>query len=549
MMEKPKLFIWDMLLSLLILFPVLFSPTSKLAGSDKVDVWNHAWGPWWWGHSISEGQIPWETSLLHYPDGGTLWFIDPILALIGAPLAIIHPALGYNFVLWLYVAFASWAARRFARSLGAAPSAAWIASIAFALSGWMLSEINNGITEAVNIGPVALALAWTEDAVRANQQQYKKWAKAGLGIGLATIASPYLGLGAGIAATVRGLHKFWYAWIGAVVAGIIAAPPMLALRTQIEASNAIIKRPEGMNISLALHNAVDPRTFVMPFGFQSVDLSNEGFVHTMYLGIITVPLAATVWKEHKGWICAGLTCIIFSLGPYLYWGDGWLIVSGSRFRMPWFFLQQFAEGLAVTHPLRLAVPSLAIVAAMAAKAATTPYWLDRLKRLYIVIALDGLILCGAPWPIKTANATFPKAYEVIKADKRKVGVLDLPTDAGATMGTSRYLYWQAAHNKGIPYAPDARASTSSLLNNPAFRRLAALCKRRTDEHQRLGLNNSAPGNQHPQSLMTEGIGWIVLHEEIDPIVSQQLREVIQADLGAGVTIEGATVWRIESKGE
>ena len=116
------------------------------------------------------------------------------------------------------------------------------------------------------------------------------------------------------------------------------------------------------------------------------------------------------------------------------------------------------------------------------------------------------------------------------------------------MGSSRYLYWQAAHGKGIPYAPDARASTSSLLNNPAFRRLAALCSRRADEQQRLGLNNSAPGNQHPQSLAGEGIGWIVLHDQIDPIVSQQLREVIQADLGEGVSISGATVWRLESEG-
>ena len=63
-----------------------------------------------------------------------------------------------------------------------------------------------------------------------------------------------------------------------------------------------------------------------------------------------------------------------------------------------------------------------------------------------------------------------------------------------------------------------------------------------------GLNNSAPGNQHPQSLAGEGIGWIVLHDQIDPIVSQQLREVIQADLGEGVSISGATVWRLESEG-
>lgn len=530
---------------------IVLSPFSRLIGSNKVDVWNHVWGSWWWFDSIGDGAAPWQTTLLQYPDGGTLWFIDPVLALIGLPLVGFSSALAYNFGIWIYLAFASWAARRFAISLGAAPNASWIASIVVVCSAWILSEISNGITEAVNIGPVALAMAWTEDACRGKngEQNALQWMKAGLGVGLATMASPYLGLGVGIVVGIRTLcsfaHTWKWSWFGGLTSLLVASPTLLLFRLQLDASNAIIKRPDGMNESLALHNAVDPRTFIAPFGFQSVDLSHEGFVHSMYLGLIACFFALRVVRSHKGWALAGFISIICALGPYLYWGDGWVITGGARLRLPWFGLQQLASGLAVTHPLRLGVPVLGIVGGLAAVGLTTPYWLDRLKTVGVLIAIDGLLISGAPFPMPTANASIPPVYELIEQDPRSVGVLDLPTDSGSTMMASQYLYWQTFHGKGIPYGPDVRASTASLLNNPAFRRLAALCNRRPNEHRRLGLHNRSPGSSDPRTLGSLGYGWIVLHKNIDPSVYQQLLEVLQADLGAGLTIEDATIWRLD----
>ena len=544
---RPKFFLFDVILASIVLFPMILSPAEKLVGSQKVDLWNHAWGTWWWQHSLRQGELPLETDLLHYPDGGSLWFIDPILAIIGAPLSLFSVSFAYNVSLLLYLAFASWAARRFAISLKASSSASWVASIVFTASAWMVSEVHNGITEAVNIGPVALALAWVEDAVQTTQKPFRAWAKVGLGIGLATIASPYLGLGVGIAALIRGLPKAQYAWFGGLISVLIAAPTMYLFRMPLLAENAIIKRPQGMNPFLALHNAVDPRTFFVPFGFQSVDLSSEGFLHSMYFGAIALLIGLKTWKEHRAWVITAFICILFSLGPFLYWGDSWVMMGEARLRLPWFFLQNIFSGLAVTHPLRLAIPALAIVAGLAAAGATTPYWLDRMKRLYLLLLMEGLLVSGAPWPLEMADASYPKAYEHIKADHRNVGVLDLPTDAGGTMRTSRYLYWQSYHAKGIPYAPDARASTSSLLNIPAFRRLAAMCNRREDENRALGLHNKAPGSVHAKMLQNQGIGWIVLHHDIDPAVVQDLQEVLQADLGTGMVIDKATVWRLETE--
>ena len=125
-------------------------------------------------------------------------------------------------------------------------------------------------------------------------------------------------------------------------------------------------------------------------------------------------------------------------------------------------------------------------------------------------------------------------------------VLDLPTDAGGTMKTSRYLYLQTAHHKPIPYAPDARASTSSLLRYTAFQALAALCTRRADEHQRLGFGGPKNQTADLRTLKAAGVGWIVLHPHIDPDVAPTLKKRIEQDLGpATLETEEHFIWLLD----
>ena len=284
-----RLLLGHVVLAMVVCWTILPRMGSHLLGHGDVDIWNHAWGAWWWWESLSGGELPWRTQLLHWSDGGVLWFIDPVLAALGAPLVpVLGAAAAVNMVLLAYVAFASWSVWRFAETLGASEHARWVASCAYGGSAWMLCELHNGITEATNIGPVALALAWTEEAAQRGGR--RAWAKAGVGVGLASLASPYLGLGTGLAALVRGLPHIREAWLGGLVAVTVAAPPALALRSQLHAHDAIIKHPEAMNAQLSMHNAVDPRTFVQPLGFRSVDLSAEGFEHSMYLGWIAMGL-------------------------------------------------------------------------------------------------------------------------------------------------------------------------------------------------------------------------------------------------------------------
>lgn len=534
-----------LLLALLITGPAALRPTTTLLGSPNVDVWNHAWGPWYFLASARAGALPWETSLLTAPDGGVLWFIDPILGFIGAPLAaLIGVAATWNLLMTLAVAFGSYGAWRFAEALGAPPPARWVASAALAGSAWLSCELHNGISEAVNLGPMALALAYTAEALQAPPGA-RPWVKVGLGVGLAAMVSPYLGLATGACVLVRAIGAWRWAWVAALTAVALAAPTILALRAQLQHPLAIIKHPPEMNSFLAAHNAVDPRAFVAPLGFRSVDLSAEGFEHSPYLGLVALALGVWgVWgAERRGallaWAAAGLACAALALGPYLYWDGGFVEMSGRKLMLPWAFVQSVIPGLAITHPLRLAAPTLAVTAALAALGAAR--FGPRAWLWVAPVLLDGLLFSGAPWPVTVSPAEIPAVYAEIPAGGEGV-ILDLPTDAGTTMSTSRYLYYQTAHGHPIPYAPDARAATSPLLRRASFRALAALCRRRADEQTSLGFDGGPQDVVQRADLTAEGVRYVILHRELDSHVTPGLRAALEAGLGPGVEIGDAVLW-------
>jgi len=316
-----------------------------------------------------------------------------------------------------------------------------------------------------------------------------------------------------------------------------------------------------MNAQLALHNAVDPRTFLMPFGFRSRDLSAEGFEHSMYLGLIALALGlVALWKAWGGagpgrrgaviWLGAAAVSAVFALGPYLYWGDGWLALGDQRLRLPWWAVHQLAPGLAITHPLRLAVPLLAIVSGFAALGASA--LAEQRPRLGWALAgavlLDGLVISGAPWPVATAPAAVPAVYAQTASASDTLAILDLPTDAGETMATSRYLWWQTGHARPIPYGPDARASTSALINDPAFRVLAALSNRRVDEHGRLGFARPGGGRQDAAHFADLDFGWIVLHTDLDPEAAAAIEAQLTGELGPGEAVGSDLIWTLTSAG-
>lgn len=535
-------------------------------------MWNHAWGPWWWWTSLSEvvrhgGALPWRTTLLRWPEGGVLWFIDPLLALVGAPLVPLLGAAGaWNLALLASVVFTSWAGAVFARALGegrpVSVLAQSVASAALAGGALVLAALHNGISEALHLGTVALALAAGEQALV--QPTPGRWARAGLGVGLVAWVSPYLGLGAGLALAARVLAGLPAAGRrgravllrGAIMAGLlsmlVALPGLLPLVTQLGATDALVRRPEAMDEALALRNALDPRALLLP---RSARLTDEGFAITAYLGLASLGLA--LLHHRRAWLAGAACCAVLALGPWLSWGGAWVELSGERVPLPWRAVQLLTPSMALTHASRLAAPAAVIVAGLAGLGA------ERLagalgRRAWLGFGLpalalaDGLLASGVPWPLSTAPAEIPAVYAALPAGQSGgQGVLDLPTDAGATMATSRYLYWQTAHGLPIPYAPDARASTASLLDDPFFRALASLCRRRPDEAAALRLEGIPPelaaAEARPERLRDRGYRWIVLHQDLDPAAAPALEALLRAALGPGEVVGGSIRWDLAAR--
>ena len=147
-------------LALLASMPMALSPASRLIGHPEVDVWNHAWGPWWFWTMLSQGSLPVQTDLLGAPMGGRLWFPDALGALVGAPLVpLLGPVLAWNGVVLFHLTLASIGGRSLARALGAGRTESWLGAALLACSPYLLSEVHNGISEAMAIGAPTLALA------------------------------------------------------------------------------------------------------------------------------------------------------------------------------------------------------------------------------------------------------------------------------------------------------------------------------------------------------------------------------------------------------
>jgi len=521
-----------LLLALIATAPMIVSLPSRLVGHPGVDVWNHAWAPWFFWHQLSRGALPYHTDLLMAPDGGVIWTIDPVGAALATPLVpILGTVMAWNLLILGNVLLASWAVRRLALAIGASEIASWVASAALVCSPFLTSEIHNGVSEAVAIGWPLLALLACWRAIE--RDGLGDWALAGLALGVAGVASYYYGLAAGLLATGWWLTHRPERWrdrlLGSAVAlaviAVFLVPAGLAIQNSLADPGAIIARAnldeQGREFLLA-HNAVDPRSFLWPGDFQSVDLASRGeaFRHSAYLGLVALGLA--LWSRRWRLLAAGLVVGVLALGPWLWWGGDWVTTaSGGRVPLPMRLLDSVLPAVATTHFQRLCVPLLATVAALAALGATRlPRW--GVLVACLAVAADGLLVGPSPWPIARADLMDTAAHRAIAARPAEQhgeqvvdAVLDLPVELGATMGASRYLTYQHASRRPIPNRIDPRYDTSTLKDAPPFMVLAAPSVERQPWNDILRQRLVEHGaHLNLEQLRQLGIQWIVLHTEL-----------------------------------
>jgi len=541
----------------------------RLVGDPHIDVWNHAWGYWFVLDALQNGQLPFSTDLVGAPDGGTLYFIDTPGALLALPVtALFGPAVAYNTILIGRIALAGFAAQGLATAVLGAGRGAWLAGVIYASTPFLLCELSNGISEVCATQWLAFTL-WAAVLV-VRRGHWRDYLLLGILQGITSVVTFYYGLTSAILVAVFVLGSlglrvwrnqeevrqiwastWWKLLLTTASAVVLMLPHWIVFWRSLHAEDALITRSSELSAKLMRHNAVDPRIYVMPGDFQSVDLLleyGEPFLHTGYLRWSVILLAAygvlRVGRLLWPWVGLLFLSLVLGLGSYLWWGSDWLLIGEQSVSLPFHWILQLLPPVAITHPLRFSLGAQIIIAVLsvAGLRSIVEHCGDRVRRgvlvlIPVVVVGEGFWGSSAQWPIPSSNATIPEIYRQMSDDERSV--LNLPAEVGTSMDTSYYFWLQTAHGRPIPYTPDVRLG--SAKDEKTFQSFMK------DTLNGEGVTET-PGalNESTTLHMRDVYSVVVLHQELEERagITPSYETVFTPEFGEPEAHDGVLVWSL-----
>lgn len=520
-------------LAAVILAPVLVDPVALALGHPRNDTWNHIWGYAWVGQAALAGEIPLHTTMLGWPSGGALWFIDTFGAVLSAPIqALAGPVAAYNAYCFLSFLLAGVAAYALAWYETRSLPAALAAGLAFESTPHLLAQAYDGISESLAIGWMVLAVL----VMRYALARPSPWRGALVGVALAvsTVANWYYGLFAllafagfwGGAVLSRRRHLVGLLTMALVAAcsfGVLAGPALHLFSATLGAADALVARdPDFVWMTLVHHNMTDLVTFFRPGRYYSPDLRalwDEDLIVVVYLGwalllpalaVLATPRARRAWP----WLLFALAFFLLALGPFLYVGGRYVEVGGGWIPLPFLALYKGVPLLSrISHAYRFTLGiSLGLAMGLA-------WWISAVQErrgvrwaLALALGLGGARVAesflGSPavFPLPVSDAVIPAIYAAIPADEQGA-LLDLPASL-QVLDRSRYCFYQTAHGKPIPYGLND-PSPDFLYGNAFTRYLLEL------ERSRVATLPPIPpafelllGREQARGA---GLRWIVVH--------------------------------------
>ena len=543
-------------LSIVVTWPLLLSPIRRIAGHPGNDNWNHVWGYWWVGENLARGSWPTHTDLLSHPRGGTLYFIDTIQAVLSWPLQWVGgPALAYNFVVIIGLAFSAFAAWLLVNRLAGDPLCAGLAMVIYGLAPHLLGQAYNGISETVCAGWFPFTL-WCLIRVL-DRPTLKRGLALGLAAATCLLTSWYYGLFAAIGSF---LLLVWQAarqpyvinWrrtipvllLAVSCAFLVVLPFFLAFQSSLEAADALVTRdPEFVQASLINHNITDIIAFFRPSRTASPDLLalyGEQLLIVIYLGwpatllAVFALIATRRRREFAPWVWLGLTFFLFSLGPYLNVGGEYLELEGRRLPLPFLFLFEAMPVFdRISHPFRFVVGVSLMLAVLAAQGLR--HLLRKQperRRVAVVLGLSALILVEyltsspAHLPLPSSDARIPVAYEDIGADPAPGAVLDLPLTV-PNLERAIYVWYQTVHDRPVPWGlndPMPRGLLANRLTTTLIRMEAIRAQTMPPHLPELDLVIGA------RMLARQEYRYIVVHEVFYPAFKLDHLETLMVSL-------------------
>lgn len=434
------------------LWPVIIQPGGVLIGHAYGDMPDHFWGTWWFGNELLSGRFPLTTNVSHFPEALTLWYVDPIGALLALPAHPLGPAVAWNLLVAMQL-FASTVAA-YAIGFGATQdkAAGLVSAMVAGLSPYALGLVHSGLAECLTLTPVIL---FVPTALRAlsmdpagREPRPRDAVLAGLMLGAAGTGSSYYGIFGALFAVGTLLGPGWRARLRTMLKivgiGTLVALPSAAMALASLGSGSAVNAANAPGWTSRLP-ATDILTFFHPGAYyfpDTVKAGNPGILHVNYLGWIAIILAFVAARG--AFLRAGLAYFAFALGPRLAVNGQIITLAKTSILLPLGLLSFPGSPIGMIHqPYRMVafiLPWLGIAAAMGAMRLPAKFR----PVLALAILAETLLLSPAQWPLATREVPNASVYADLDGP-----ILDWPPDASRL--NRDYLVDATAHGQAIPY--------------------------------------------------------------------------------------------------
>ncbi|MFN2289815.1 MAG: hypothetical protein ACK2UC_01370 [Anaerolineae bacterium] len=520
------------LLSVLMTWPLVSQLNSHVPTPDS-DVFNVYWGNWWVRHALGNGQNPYFTEYLIYPQGFDLvsFAFSPFLALLWIPLSwILPPLAAYNLLLLVTILLCCLAMHQLVHYLTGNAWASMGAGITFGFAPALVAER----MPHLNLS----ALFWIPWAVLIltrlmREAKIRDAILLALVLALAFLTRLQVGVLAMIFAGVYfvGLAlaegKTWHRLalgrllLSGLVFLLLVGPFLISVWQSMQ-------QPGGASLTRggAEGYQTDLLAYVMPmaqnplFGSWTEDLYEQTFAvneqYWAYLGFVPLLLglyaAASRPRKALPWLLAGFFFFVLALGPVLR-------VNGEVYpdiKLPYGWATGLFSAIGFNWPnrfnLALMVAVSALVGIACALMSERPgrAWLVGL--VVVVILAEYLVV---PWPtiFPPPHSTF---YDQMAADEEMYAIVDFPLTRS---DGEIHRYYQTIHHKPIVGGWDHRVPDSALdfiASNPLLSQWLA------DDQSRTPLSLDGALMQ----LSETNIRYIVVHKSQLKTIPESMRALL-----------------------
>ncbi|MCP4803714.1 MAG: hypothetical protein GY884_00045 [Proteobacteria bacterium] len=516
------------LLAAVVTWPAVLHPSALVPGAGRTDLWNSLWSMWFVQESLFAGELPYRTELLGFPSGGVLVPADLLNAVLFLPItATLGPSVAYTAVVFAHLVFAGLAADALARHVFRSEPPGWVAGASFLVAPVLLSGVHNGTSEAFGGGWLALAVLLSLRAAEVGG--WKRVVGAGLGLGLATVSSFYLGLAAwffwGALLVLGARGETWLgsarrtALVGVIGLGL-ALPFAAALHAGSSARDNLvgIKGERELNSVRRSIGPADARGWFIPGDWRSPDFRSlsrygEEFIHCHYLGWGLILLAAgglVVRRKEKGergvLLLGGATGFALAMGPVVAMDGSPVLLEGNLgIPLPYFVVERLPGFSSLSLLYRLAAGPALALSVLAGGLFASSRW----GRLAPVAAL--LLVAELRFASPVAGLPDTEPTEVSEPiewlrEAPDGAVMNFPV-----VGGRGYLFEQTVHAKPL-------AGTLNFPNNRAGMKVWAALLEATEA----GLEPAEFKAKVGHVARKEGIRYVVVH--VDPMARPDMHD-------------------------